>query len=122
MGSDTDKLLDDISQIDFDNGYKKGINDERKRIKEIITQYGKYNILNTHCAEIINKIEPQPTTNKGGKDGRCKGNKADVTTFSEKELINFGNYLLSQEREERISEENKRVVTHADLANWRDSR
>lgn len=34
-------------------------------------------------------------------------------------LTSFGNYLLSKEREERISEINKRNVTHADYENWK---
>ena len=36
-------------------------------------------------------------------------------------LTSFGNYLLSKEREERISEINKRNVTHADYENWKFS-
>lgn len=36
-----------------------------------------------------------------------------------KKLVSFGNYLLSKEREERISEINKRNVTHADFENWK---
>lgn len=35
------------------------------------------------------------------------------------ELTSFGNYLLSKEREERISEINKRNVTYADYENWK---
>lgn len=34
-------------------------------------------------------------------------------------LTSFGNYLLSKEREERISEINKHNVTHADVENWK---
>ena len=36
-----------------------------------------------------------------------------------KDLTSFGNYLLSKEREERISDLNKRNVTHADYENWK---
>ena len=36
MASDLDSILDDISQIDFNNGYKKGVEDERARIKGIL--------------------------------------------------------------------------------------
>ncbi len=35
------------------------------------------------------------------------------------ELTSFGNYLLSKEREEIISDVNKRNVTHADYENWK---
>lgn len=42
-------------------------------------------------------------------------------TYTKADLVSFGNYLLSPERENLISEINKRDVTDADLANWRDS-
>ena len=32
----------------------------------------------------------------------------------------FGNYLLSEERNERVSDLNKNNVTHADYENWKD--
>jgi hypothetical protein len=38
--------------------------------------------------------------------------------FTEKELISFGNYLLSNERNERVSVINKQVVNDADFQNW----
>lgn len=38
--------------------------------------------------------------------------------FTEKDLVSFGNYLLSKERQESVSEENQNAVTDADLANW----
>lgn len=40
-------------------------------------------------------------------------------TYTRADLVSFGNYLLSQERENMVSEINKREVTHADLENWR---
>lgn len=41
--------------------------------------------------------------------------------MKQKEVVSFGNYLLSKEREERISDINKRNVTHADLENWKSN-
>ena len=37
----------------------------------------------------------------------------------EKEMTDLGNYLLSTQRAERISEINKHNVTHADVQNWK---
>jgi len=39
--------------------------------------------------------------------------------FTAAQLISFGNYLLSPEREINVSEVNKRNVTHADFENWK---
>ena len=51
-----------------------------------------------------------------------------VTYFNRKDLVSFGNYLLSDERKERFQnypeppsislEERLRNVTHADIENW----
>ncbi len=41
--------------------------------------------------------------------------------MEEKQLVDFGNYLLSDERNERTSEINRKNVTDADLANFKDS-
>ena len=38
----------------------------------------------------------------------------------EKELVSFGNYLLSEKRKKRTSNINQSNVTDADLANWRE--
>ena len=38
----------------------------------------------------------------------------------EKDLVSFGNYLLSEKRKERTSAINQSQVTDADLANWRE--
>ena len=41
------------------------------------------------------------------------------TFFTKKDLIAFGNYLLSKERKETIiNEVNKKNVTHADIENF----
>lgn len=39
-------------------------------------------------------------------------------TYTEKDLVSFGNYLLSAERD-RLTEFFKEEVTHADLENWK---
>ncbi|ATL41806.1 hypothetical protein [Elizabethkingia bruuniana] len=55
-----------------------------------------------------------------------------VINFNKKDLVSFGNYLLSEERENSIKQTNKenenipcyedrkREVTHADYCNWMD--
>lgn len=40
-------------------------------------------------------------------------------TYLEKELVSFGNYLLSKQRNYNVSEQCKDAVTDADLANWK---
>ena len=44
-----------------------------------------------------------------------------VLYFNRKDLVTFGNYLLSQERMKRISKENKDKITRADIENWMQS-
>lgn len=39
---------------------------------------------------------------------------------TQKEMVKFGTYLLSQKRRLRISEQNKNKVTDADLSNYKD--
>lgn len=40
--------------------------------------------------------------------------------YSEKDLVEFGNYLLSKERDDNfIGRTDKRQVWHSDLENWR---
>jgi hypothetical protein len=41
-----------------------------------------------------------------------------VTYFNKKDLVKFGNYLLSKERNESVSDLNKDKVTHADVENF----
>ncbi|WP_322545011.1 hypothetical protein [Elizabethkingia miricola] len=55
-----------------------------------------------------------------------------VINFNKKDLVSFGNYLLSEERENSLKQTNKenenfpsyedrkREVTHADYCNWMD--
>ncbi len=44
-----------------------------------------------------------------------------VTYFNRKDLVEFGNYLLSEERKNRTSEINQSNVTHADVENWKSA-
>ncbi|WP_407501300.1 hypothetical protein [Elizabethkingia anophelis] len=45
----------------------------------------------------------------------------NVNKYTESELVDFGNFLLSKDRLESIeSEENKRFVHDVDLRNWED--
>ena len=41
------------------------------------------------------------------------------TTFTEKQLIDFGNYLLSKERK-KMTVKSHNEVSDADLANWKE--
>jgi len=38
------------------------------------------------------------------------------------DLVSFGNYLLSEERMGKVSDEMKDCVTHADLENWKETK
>jgi hypothetical protein len=41
-----------------------------------------------------------------------------VLYFNKKDLVKFGNYLLSEKRNESVSDLNKDKVTHADVENF----
>lgn len=41
--------------------------------------------------------------------------------YTESQLVDFGNYLLSEFRERIVSDINKGNVTHADLENWKET-
>lgn len=43
-----------------------------------------------------------------------------VTYFNKKDLVSFGNYLLSEQRKKLTSEINQDNVTHADVENWKE--
>lgn len=45
-----------------------------------------------------------------------------IVYFEEKDLVDFGNYLLSDERNNNVSDINKQNVTHADMENWKLSK
>jgi hypothetical protein len=41
--------------------------------------------------------------------------------MNDKELVSFGNYLLSDERNKYIREDVRNTVHHSDLENWKGS-
>ena len=45
-----------------------------------------------------------------------------VTYYNKKDLVSFGNYLLSEERKSITSDINQTSVTHADICNWKDKK
>ena len=65
--------------------------------------------------ERISELE-KPTE----KTVKFKLSGKDLHGVMEPELVSFGNYLLSKERNENlINETNANCVTHADLENWK---
>ena len=43
-----------------------------------------------------------------------------MAKYKTKDLVSFGNYLLSPNRMDNISKENLRTVTDADIQNWKE--
>lgn len=43
-----------------------------------------------------------------------------MSNLTKKELVSFGNYLLSEERKKRTRPINRKNVTHADYCNWKE--
>lgn len=48
-------------------------------------------------------------------------NENTQQNYTEKDLVSFGNYLLSAERD-KLTDFFKNEVTHADLENWKESK
>ena len=44
-----------------------------------------------------------------------------VTYYNRKDIVNFGNYLLSEERKKKMLKEFQKEVTHADIENWKET-
>lgn len=45
-------------------------------------------------------------------------NTSKMKTYTEKELIQFGNYLLSDGRKKMVKKNNRNMVHHADIENF----
>lgn len=45
--------------------------------------------------------------------------KKKLEKFTRKQLVSFGNYLLSEERNKTINPQVKGGVNHADIENWK---
>lgn len=43
-----------------------------------------------------------------------------MKTCTEAQLVEFGNYLLSDKRKEMVKEEHSQMVHHSDLENWKE--
>lgn len=91
-------------------------NKDKKRFWERLQTFVKDVQVNDPCSEdeqemILNVCEIQLSMIKQIK-------KVDFFEC-EKKMTDLGNYLLSTERAESISETNKHNVTHADYENWK---
>jgi len=79
-----------------------------------------------HVSELKEYIEQGLTYVKRSGAGIClifRPEKEKV--FTEKDLVSFGNYLLSEKREKllknhgNLNDETVRMVHHSDLENWK---
>lgn len=91
-------------------------NKDKKRFWERVQTFVKDVQVNDPCSEdeqemILHVCKVQISMFK-------QMNKVDFFEC-EKEITDLGNYLLSTERAEKISEINKHNVTHADVENWK---
>lgn len=77
---------------------------------------------------LIKTIENQMKAQEAVLTGVNKGHLNKITDEYEKSLVSFGNYLLSEEREKRLTyegnltDETVRSVHHSDLKNWQDQK
>jgi hypothetical protein len=72
--------------------------------------------------EEYTEIYVKPIPVKSYKAKMVIGSETELPdVYREKDLVSFGNYLLSQKRKDTIiNEENLDKVTDADLSNWKE--
>ncbi|AKK74464.1 hypothetical protein OK18_19230 [Chryseobacterium gallinarum] len=115
------------------------LGEKRMRINFSSQKPGNTYYIKRNAAEIINVLEAfkiDPRNNENIENARLiaiaqteieKAAEIAVKAVTdgsenEKDLISFGNFVLSEERDQYISQrENRGRVHHSDLANWKDS-